>query len=333
MYHQPNLPFYEDLPMDIEDAIHYICENYPISYADAEKIVTKSKDGQEFAENVEYWLHNRFLPNLVFIDQTGYTKMCVNALKVLDRTAPTDYGSSRQRDLGQIWADTTRGYLGEYAVKLFLESKWRISADLGHEAGELTEYLPTDIHHLTDSSGISRRPSLNVSIKTTKFNGIWLDITGDQFSHSDVFLLVKVATGRDHLFAFFKEISVFRDKVLRQGQEVGSLSAEEADDLFNALPSFSPIPAYICGFVRSDNDYQELSYEGRMGIKHYTINSWNGPIQDGDLQTIKIRENVPEGGKVLFKNIRNFSHSNGYLFNTGKLKWLPSDWNAFVQQL
>ena len=45
---------------------------------------------------------------------------------------------------------------------------------------------------------------LNISIKTSKWNGIWLDIPGNQFEHSDIHVFVKIGAGRDHLFAFFK---------------------------------------------------------------------------------------------------------------------------------
>ena len=106
---------------------------------------------------------------------------------------------------------------------------------------------------------------IKVSIKSTKWNGIWLDIPGDQFSHSDAYILVKVGTGRDHLFAYFKTISVFKDKILKIGQEVGSLTNNEADDLFNALPAFKPIPAYICGFALKSDNYENLSYAGKAG--------------------------------------------------------------------
>lgn len=86
---------------------------------ESEKILTKAISGSEITDsfNEKDWFEQRFKPNVVFIDETGYTKMCVDALKILGTTAATDYGSSRQRDLGQLWADMTRGYLGEYAFQ------------------------------------------------------------------------------------------------------------------------------------------------------------------------------------------------------------------------
>ena len=88
---------------------------------EATVIVDKAEKGGEVKNSLEDWLKLRFLPNIVLIDEDGYSRMCIDALKILSKTAATDYGSSRQRDFGHVWADMTRGYLGELAFKLFLE--------------------------------------------------------------------------------------------------------------------------------------------------------------------------------------------------------------------
>lgn len=319
--------------MSRKAVVDAISETIFVSPSDAEKIIQKAIAGGECSKaNLESWLHNRFLPNCVLIDEEGYSRMCINALKILYKTAGTDYGSSRQRDFGQKWADMTRGYLGEYAFKLFLSQTQNIDAKLDHGVGEMADFLPTDIHLIKEKGEAEYRlPNLSISIKASKWNGIWLDIPGDQFSHSDIFVFVKVGTGQDHLFAFFKHISVFKDKILKVGREVGSLTSEESDMLFDSLPSFTPIPAYICGFTRKDIDYPELSYSGKMGRLHYTVKGWNGPINPGDLEKIKQKENVP--GKVKFEGIGQFSHDKGYLFNTGNLLWMQSDWKEVLSHI
>jgi len=142
--------------------------------------------------------------------------------------------------------------------------------------------------------------------------------------------LVKVGTSRDHLFAYFKHISVFKDKVLKKGIELGALDQQEADLLYDNLPLFQPIPAYISGFVLKDKKYQNLNYSGRKGRIHYTIKSWNGEIKSGDLDKIKKQENLPIKGKVQFEGIGEFSHDKGYLFNVGNLLWKKEDWKQFV---
>ena len=319
--------------MELKEAAELISKKLDVANEESEKIIDKAVIGGEVLEDGDFepWYKDRFLPNCVLIDETGYSKMCVDALKILSRTAPTDYGSSRQRDLGQLWADMTRGYLGEYAFLLFLKERWGIVAKLGHEIGQLKDYLPMDIHKIKASNADYRSPSIKISVKTTKWNGIWLDIPGDQFNHSDAHVLVKVGAGRDHLFAFFKKISVFKDKVLKKGEDVGSLSAEESRALYDALPSFKPIPAYICGFVLKNGTYKNLAYQGKKGRLNYKITAWNGPILPGDLETIKQKEGV--SGSISFEGIGDFAHDKGYLFNTGSLLWQEKDWQKVCASL
>lgn len=312
--------------------IYQIADQLDISPNEAEKIYSKAEAGGEMVALAPAdWFNLRFLPNLVWIDERGYAQMCTDALKIVNRAAATDYGSSRQRDLGQLWGDMTRGYLAEYAFVLYLEKVWGISAELGHEQGKLDDYLATDIHTIRHAgSPTTRPPKINVSIKGTKWNGIWLDIPGGQFHHSDVHTLIKVGISRDHLFAYFKHISAFRDKILKIGVEVGALSSAEADQIFALLPEFKRIPAYICGFAARHRKYEPLPYEGKVGRKHFTITGWNGEIKSGDLDFIAKAEKIPNGGQVKFEGIGRFSHDSGYLFNTGSLLWSKDDWKQHV---
>lgn len=311
-----------------------ISSRFELDIAEAQKIIEKAVSGGEIKDSFgpERWLRERFLPNCVTIDTEGYSKMCIDALKILSTTAATDYGSSRQRDLGQLWGDMTRGYLGEMAFVLFLK-KWGINAELGHEVGELDDYLPTDIHKIqTQGEKAFRDPKIKVGIKATKWNGIWFDIPGDQFNHSDVQVLVKVGVSRDHLFAFFKHLSVFKDKILNEGKRIKAIDDTEAEEMYERLPSFQPILAYICGFTLKDKDYCELPYTGKKGRKNYTITGWNGPIRAGDLEKIKELESIGNG-KIRFEGIGEFSHENGYLFNTGNLLWKKEDWDEIISRL
>ena len=316
----------------VSDAVSNIMSVLSCSEKEATMIVSKADAGGEISPTFTdmEWVQQRLLPNLVFLDESDYSKMCVDALKILSKTAATDFGSSRQRDLGQLWADMTRGYLGEMAFVKFLE-KNGIKASLGHDVGELSDYLPMDIHSISKGKEAPRPPKIKIGIKATKWNGIWFDIPGDQFNHSDFHVLVKVGAGRDHLFSFFKSISVFKDKILPKGREIGSLNISESDAIYDAIPSLTPIPAYICGYVQKSESFSELSYQGKKGRKHYTITAWNGPNMPGDLEKIKIKEAVT--GNVQFESIGEFSHENGYLFNAGNLKWKKDDWTAVLSSI
>ncbi|KKW39423.1 MAG: hypothetical protein UY89_C0023G0007 [Parcubacteria group bacterium GW2011_GWA1_54_9] len=317
--------------MNIDQISSEIATRLSTNEAEAEMIVAKAIAGGETSEvNISEWYEQRFLPNLVLIDEDGYSRMCIDALKILDKTAATDYGGSRQRDMGQLWADMTRGYLGELAFQLFLKSKGT-EIKLGHERGELSDYLVGDIREVKKPGEDSRPPKVQVGIKTTKWNGIWFDFPGDQFNHSAAHTFIKVGTGRNHLFAFFKKISVFKDKVLKVGQDIGLLTTDESTNIYNELPTFKPIPAYISGFVLREPGYPVSSYGGRKGRLHYKITSWSGPINTSDLE--KIRETEHVTGKIEFEGIGKFSHDRGYLFNTGSLLWKEEDWGNLIGKL
>jgi hypothetical protein len=322
-----------EVAMNVAEVIKAIASHLSLPEKDATTILNKALEGGEIkaAGSTLDWYERRFLPNCVLIDERGYAEMCIDALKIASTTAATDYGSSRQRDLAQLWADMTRGYLGEYAFKLFLKAKFGLDATLGHESGELNTFLPMDIHQVREEGGEYRAPRIPISVKATKWNGIWLDIPGDQFSHSFAHVLIKVGTGRDHLFSYFKLISVFRDKILKKGMEIGSLDPAQADKLYDAIPDFSGISAYVCGFVLRDKDGDKAVYEGKKGRKNYEITSWFGKYAGaGDLSLVREENKVP--GKVAFAGIGVFSHS-GYLFNTGNLRWKEDDWAELATQI
>ena len=162
------------MTIDKSLAFTIISKNLLVPTKEAEVILSKAEAGGEFFDNtsLDKWLNERFLPNIVFIDEDSYTKMLIDALKILKSTSASDYGSSRQRDFGQLWADMTRGYLAEYAFILFLQKHWNIKAELGHEQGDIQDYLPSDIHKIQKFSEDSREPKIKIGIKGTKWNGI-----------------------------------------------------------------------------------------------------------------------------------------------------------------
>jgi hypothetical protein len=312
-------------------AIKKVSDVLSLSLDEATKFVEKSKISGEVSSSfgIDDWVEQRLLPNTVFIDESGYSQMCIDALKILKTTAATDYGSSRQRDMGQLWADMTRGYLGEYAVKKMLKDKFSLDIVLGHEVGTVDEYLPSDIYKVREGD-VARDPNINIGMKAAKLNGIWFDIPGAQFQKSHAHILVKVGTGRDHLFAFFKAISVFRDKVLKKGTDLGFISECESREIWDLLPTFTNIPAYVVGFAEVKKDYKPLDYGGKKGRTNYNITSWNGPISAGDVDTIRLNESAK---KVKFEGIGEFSHDSGYLFSSGKLIWDEESWRKLANKI
>jgi len=199
------------------------------------------------------WVENRFKYQLVWLDKDDYTKALVRALWLAPVFAGTDFGSSRQRDMGQVWTDTARGFMGEIAVSKFLLGKFNAETKLDTRRGELTEFLPTDITQMRFAGKEWKAPNLSISMKTTKFNGRWLDVPGAQFEHSDVFVLVKIGILRQHFLAFLKAISFLRDKLFVTAKNLGELDDKNAKLLWDEIPEFEPIPAYIAGFLRKSD--------------------------------------------------------------------------------
>ena len=294
----------------------------------------KSFIAGEFLNESDFddWFENRLKRNIIFLSKSDYEEMCLNSLKALRNFAETDFGSSRQRDFNQKWADTTRGYLGEKALQKFLE-KFKISVKLQHKAGELNDFIGTDIHEIKKpGENRLRTPKKTIGIKTTKLNGMWLDIPGAQFHHSDYHILIKLMLEKDHIFSFFKEISIFKDKLLKRAVEKGYFKKNEADEFFNTIPNLEKIPAYITGFVKSsDFKSDHYFYAGKKGRKHYTIQSWRGRYKSSFLQKIKEKESIE--GDIKFQGIGEFSHDDAYIFNTGSLNFSSDGWNTFTDSL
>lgn len=314
--------------------------NREITKEEFKTLITKCaecKSAEAITETaIDNWYNQRFKPNVFKISEDVYLKAMIEALKIQFLIAGTDFGSSRQRDLGQKWSDTIRGYLGEFGVQLWFKERWNIDIDLGHEEGTLEEYLPLDIHGVKFEGDTDfRKPNLKVSIKSTKSNGIWLDIPGDQFHHSDIFTLTKLIITTDHLFSFFKAISVFEDKILKLGLDKGLLTEEASQQIYDNIPSFKPVYGYIAGFVKYSEDYKNYSYEYSLGRTNAKIYSYSG-VYEGDetLRDIKNKIKSAEADKTVkkceFMGIGKFNSSKRYVFGMRNLRYSGRDWRDFV---
>ncbi|MEM3665682.1 MAG: hypothetical protein QW222_01215 [Candidatus Bathyarchaeia archaeon] len=206
-------------------------------------------------EPYKIWLEQRFKFQLTWLNRDDYVRALVRALWLAPKFAATDFGGARQRDFAQVWTDTARGFLGEIALQKFLKEKLNTEVALDTRRGALEEFLPSDVTVKDQVSGNFRPSKIGLSIKTTKFNGRWLDLPGAQFDHSDVFVLVKIGISRMHFSAFLKDISFLKDKLFAQAKQLGELSDNQAEELWRETPNFTQIPAYVAGFIEK----QELS--------------------------------------------------------------------------
>ncbi len=283
----------------------------------------------------------------VVLDENDYLKVALHALRLAPRVAATDYGTARQRDLGQLWADAIRGFLGEIAFAKWLHEKHGLAVELDYRLGPLEEFLPSDIKSVN-----GRQPRIKISIKTTKLNGIWLDVPGAQIEHSDVYVLVRVGVTREHLIAFFKKISVIRDKFMKIAQERGLLSEKELSEIWNSVPEFSPLPAYIAGFLDKSeiseyikNIYSIIEADGEVKVgrkvSKIVINKYMGYWHSGeDVYVKNLREylkrkgkNIKDDMKIEFEGIGEFSRALHFIASSGLLKKRREDWDSIVARL
>jgi len=289
----------------------------------------------------------------VTLEQMDYLSAAVYALNLAPKLAATDYGTARQRDLGQLWTDTIRGFLGEIAFVKWLRERHRIRVELDYSVGPLEEYLPRDIKSVE-----GREPRLNVSIKTTKLSGIWLDVPGAQIMHSDVYVLVRVGVTREHFIAFLKAISVIRDKLFSKAVEHGVADEKFLEQVWKSLPEFRPVPAYVAGFlpIKRGNRAADLPdmldelpqsihcriYDAdcEVKVKRAEVNSflgfWHPGLQECREQLVDILKrkgrNV-EGKKIEFAGIGDFTRAWHFLANSGRLKRRDDEWGALLQLL
>jgi hypothetical protein len=298
-------------------------------------------DVDQFA-NCDEWI--RWLSWVsVPLDENDYLKVALYALRLAPNLAKTDYGTARQRDLGQLWTDTIRGFLGELAFVKWLQGRFGLRIELDFRLGRLEEFLPSDIKSVE-----GREPRLKISIKTTKLRGIWLDIPYAQVRHSNIFILVRVGVTREHFVAFLKKISVIRDKLMREALERGLLSEKELEEIWSEVPEFTPVPAYVAGFLdkadfagRLEDRYSIIEADGEVKVKKVIVNKYLGFWHPKDQKYEKILrdllrsrgKSVKEDLKIEFEGIGDFSETLHFVASSGVLKKKKADWEALLRKL
>jgi len=297
--------------------------------------VQKVYDGGEVEEDNEekfiQWIENRLKPNLFFLDKEDYLESCIDSLRTVYAVASTDYGSSRQRDKAQLWSDMTRGYLGEIAVRKKFKNNFNIQVKLAHQPGRLADFTGSDLPFVKKGGDKDfRKSKIDISIKTTKWNGIWLDVPGSQYGHSDYFVLTKINTGTDHLMAFLKEMGLF-ETIMKKGIEKNFLSELEEKRVRKQISDFSQLRlfCYVCGIHKKKKD-TELVYKGKKGRIHYTVTSAEGYLRTGYEDEIKKKEDLSDKAKVNFQSIGKFMSVNKFIINAGRLRFAKKDWQEIA---
>ncbi|HDD44291.1 MAG TPA: hypothetical protein ENG63_05465 [Candidatus Desulfofervidus auxilii] len=306
----------------------------------AEQVLKGAEGGLEINDvEFENWFENRFKYQFVWLDRDDYLKALVRALWLAPVFAGTDFGSSRQRDMAQVWTDTSRGFLGEIAVSKFFKEKFGIETALDTRRGELMEFLPTDIVKVKLPHEEWKKPDIKISIKTTKFNGRWLDVPGAQVEHSDVFILVKIGILRHHFLAFLKAVSFLKDKLFLKAKELGEINDTMAKKLWDEIPQFDSIPAYIAGYLNKNElnlpihqlicrkkGKTKIRIAVTQGIGIFSIETLRNHPQ--------IKELDPNGDlRIEIEPIIESITGTHFLAHSGGLKWGAENWKTLIEHL
>lgn len=315
----------------------------------AKQIVRGAEGGSEFDEgNFEAWLNNRFLPQTIWLSSDDYARGITRALPQALIFASSDFGSSKQRDLGQLWTDTARGLLGEIAVQRFFTEKLglQIQQDTTLDQ-DLDDYISTDIKFVKEPSGDYRQTKINTSIKTGKFNARWLDeYSAPKIAQIDAFVFVRLGTPKEHFVAYLKDISFLKTKLFPKAIELGELTTDSSSALWDSIPEFEPIPAYISGFLmRQDLTYPIHSvtaevtgsenYRGRDTRKIYIrkgvgVFTRNNLYARPDFQELDPDEKL----KVIIEGIeKEIDNKDHFYANTGSFNHGIESWRRLTSRL
>lgn len=308
----------------------------------SQQLIRGAEGGLEL-ENFEVWLEQRFKPQLVWLDNDDYTRAITRALPQALKFAATDFGSARQRDLGQLWTDTARGFLGEIAFQRFLKERLNviIEQDISMDKAR-DEYISTDIKSVREPQGnYSRPPKINVSVKTGKFNARWMDeYSVSKTEMIDIFIFARVGTVREHFIAFLKAISFLGTKLFPAAEKLGELTSQTREELWNSIPEFEPVPAYIPGYLM----HKELNlpihdlHVRVMGGKNRRILITQG-VGNFSTKVLRMDERIkaidPEGKlPLVIDGIGSeITESPHFYANTGALVYGMTNWRKFVALL
>ena len=308
----------------------------------AEQVIRGAGGGLEL-DDFNNWLECRFKPQLVWLDNDDYTRAITRALPQALKFAAADFGSARQRDLGQLWTDTARGFLGEIAFKRFLQEKLNILIKHDISIGKpIDGYISTDIKTVSEpKEGYERPPKINVSVKTGKFNARWMDeYSAAKIKMIDAFVFVRVGTVREHFIAFLKAISFLGTKLFPAAEKLGELTTQTSKELWDSIPQFESVPAYISGYLMRNQlnlPIHDLHIKAR-GKKNKCILITQG-VGTFSLEVLRADARIkaidPDGKlPLVIDGIGSEVGDNLHFYaNTGALTFGMDNWQKFVNLL
>lgn len=322
-----------------DQVIETIQEKIPVvNEKQAGRLYDAAKKGGELDNFalISDWIDQRLAPGIIVLSRHDYLTALTRSLPVAMNLAGTDYGTTRQRDLGQLWTDTARGFMGEIAFRKFISGRFGVELLLDYTLGPLEDYLPMDITVVVLPDGRAVEPGVKISVKTAKFNGLWLDIPGAQIEHSDAFVFVRIGVEREHFVAFLKDVSFIKDKLLPLALSSEIVDEEAAQEIWDIIPEFEELPSYIVGFLDKelissppDPQYRETRFRDGS-FKGYMMQGYVGMISKN--KPFRLPEDLREKAWN-YEAIGSFSIADHFIANAGSLKYREGEWQELVNKI
>jgi len=295
-----------------------------------EDIRREKRGSRWYICDIDRWFSEKVLPNTVVLTKSDYQVALYRAFNLLVKgnIARTDFGSSRQRDFGQMWTDFTRGYLGEIGMKKFMKARLDLDVELEElRIGEVQEFIQRDIVKVKEGVDF-RNVRTKISVKTSKLNALWLDI-GNQISHSDFFVFIKIGLKTDHYTTYMKESGAV-EKLLREAVQAGELQENQLEyiknELFERIPDFRELPVYVAGYASK----QDLE-SGRLDVEERVVRKRSG-------ETVTVKTVI--GGMGYYdEDTADEVLGLGdigvgkHLASINSLKWMQEDWNKVKEKI
>ncbi len=334
----------------VEVVCDFLKQHLPIEKAkDLAKEIIRGADGGSEIQEFEEWFSNRFCPQVVWLNKEDYARAITRALPQALEFAGSDFGTARQRDLGQLWTDTTRGFLGEIAFKQFIENKFSIEIEQDISMDKKIEnYISSDIKGIKEPDATFRVPKINVSVKTGKFNARWMDeYSASKNKNVDAFIFVRAGTAREHFVAFLKEASFLKSKLFPLAVELGELTKETSTELWDKIPDFELIPSYISGFLMKNDLNMPIhslcfelkgqeNYRGKKDTRRIEIINGVGVFNIRNLLTVPEVQKINPNGKIkmIISGINSEVGDDDHFYaNTGSFLYGEKNWKMFVNRL
>ena len=302
-----------------------------------------SGETEDSEDSLNEWFSNRFEPNSIILDKDDYSKALIRSLWIAPNLAALDFSGGRLRDFAQLWTDTARGFLGEIAVQKFLKQNFNFDTYIETRRGKVEEFMPSDISIIEEGATKPRMSQIKVSIKTTKFNGRWLEIPESQFKQSDIFVLIKLGISRFHFSSYLKSLETIK-QIFETGIKLKELNDEQIRILSKEIPDWLPIPAYICGFVAKNGlniPIDSLDFKtprkrkkDANGIRPISCVDIQGGVGLFSYETIKqlpeiealhLSQDIPINIAGIGKEV-----DGNFYASSGRLKFSKKDWAELI---